>query len=172
MIRDYAAEMRAAIDAETGDGPYVARVAAGRLVKHLRDTDPELLRGWLDLMAEQFVWQAINDRDRSMRGHARQSAKPRAFADDARAAEAGDGSRLVRWLSVPFTVADGSRVRLGEMRRADLLFAGDAYEARERENRLTAAFLRAVARKVGDDRVRDHYTDDQLSAMWQSLAER
>lgn len=170
--RDYAAEMRAVIDAETGEGPYVARVAAEHVVEKLRATDPDLLGGWLDQQAEHFVSQMILDRDRSMRSAARVSARPRAFAADAEAAEAGDRTRLAKWLTVPFVVADGSRKRLADMAKDDLLFASDGYAARAQENKLTAAFLKAIARKVGAGTVKDHYSDEQLSVMWSSLSER
>lgn len=164
--RNYAAEMRAVIDAETGDGPYVSRVAAEHVVEKLRATDPDLLGGWLDAQAEHFVWQLINDRDRSTRSYARSAAKPRAFGEDA---ESGEPRRMVRWLNVPFSVEDGSRKRLAALTKTELLFVADAYDARAQENKLTAAFMRAIARKVGPATVADTYTDEQLAAMWSSL---
>jgi hypothetical protein len=168
--RNYAAELRAVIDAETAGGPYVSRAVAEHVVEKLRATDRELLSGWLDAQAEHFVWQLINDRDRSTRSHARASSKPNAFNKDAKATGGGDRASLARWLTVPFVVEDGSRKRLADMSKDDLLFVGDAYDAQARENKMTAAFMRAIARKVGTKTVKDHYTDEQLSVMWQSLA--
>lgn len=167
--RDYVGEMRKLIDAEA-TGTYVSGVVAHDIVEKLRANDPELLSGWLDFQAEQFVRMAINDRDRSHRTAARYSRPRSVFAADAEATEAGEPDRMVRWLAVPFTVDDGSRKPLGEMAKDDLLFVSDTYEARAKENRLTAAFLKAIARKVKGDKVSDHFTDDQLSTMWNSLS--
>lgn len=168
MSRDYITEMRAVIDAEA-TGTYVPGVVAAHIVEKLRETDPELLAGWLDGQAEQILRHTINLRDASQRTAARH-AKPRSvFAEAAADAEAGDPEKLQGWLGTRFTVEDGTRKPLADMGRDDLLFASDAYEARARENKLTAAFLKAISRKVGKDRVADHFDDDQLSVMWESL---
>lgn len=169
VSRDYAAELRAIVDAETSRGPYVSRVVAADVVGKLLANDPDLLDGWLHANAENFVWQMINDRDRSLRSHARQTSGRREFAADAKDHAEGNSAPLVRWLTVPFAVADGSRKRLAEMTADDLLFAADGYEARARENKMTAAFLKAIARKVKKGKVSDHFADEQLVAMWESL---
>lgn len=171
MSRDFVTEMRAVIDAEA-TATYVPAVVAAHIAEKLRETDPDLLAGWLDAQAETFIRQAINNRDNSQRTAARHSRPRSVFAEDAAAAEAGEPERLVGWLSTRFTVEDGSRKPLAEMQRDDLLFASDAYTARANENRLTAAFLKAVSRKVKSGVVSDHFTDDQLSTMWDSLSGR
>jgi hypothetical protein len=169
MTRDYAAEMRAVIDAEA-TGTYVPGVIAAAIVEKLREVDPDLLIGWLDFQAETFVRQAINNRDNSQRTAARHARPGSVFAADAAAAEAGQPERLTGWLTTRFTVEDGSRKPLAEMDRDGLLFASDTYEARARDNRLTAAFLKAISRKVKTGVVADHFTDEQLSTMWTSLS--
>lgn len=169
-MRDYAAEMRRIVDAETGDVPYVSRVVATHVVEKLRATDPELLTGWLNAQADVFIWQMINDRDRSIRARARSTSSARRFSAAAADAEAGDSTALAKWLTVPFTVADGTRRQLGEMSRDDVLFVADSYGARARENKMTEAFLRAIARKVAKGgAVRDYFSDEALSTMWASL---
>lgn len=165
LMRDYAAEMRDILDAETGNEPYVPRVVATNIVSKLRESDPELLSGWLDQQAENFVWQLINARDRSMRSHVRQQSRARAFSQDV---ETGDG-RAVRWLTIPFTVEDGSRKRLSYMTKNDVLFAADTYATRAKENKMTETFLRVIARKLKGRTVGECYTDEQLSVMWNSL---
>lgn len=169
MTRDFATEMRALVDAQTASGPYVSRIVAAEVVDKLRANDPELLNGWLDANAETFVWQMVNDRDRSIRSHARQTAGRQQFAADAKEHEAGNSAPLVRWLNVPFNLADGSRTHLSEMTADDLLYAAGEYDELARNNKMTAAFLKAIARKVKKDTVGKHFTDEQLSAMWQSL---
>lgn len=171
MSRDYAAEMRTVIDAEA-TGTYVPGVVAAAIVEKLRETDNDLLSGWLDAQAETFVRQAINNRDNSQRTAARHHRPRSVFAADAEAAEAGEPERLAGWLTTRFTIEDGSRKPLAEMGKDDLLFVGDAYDARARENKLTAAFVRAIARKVKTGVVADHFTDEALTTMWSSLTGR
>ncbi len=168
--RDYVSEMRAIVDAETAHGAYISRAVAATVVEKLRVNDVELLDGWLYQQAEQFVWQMINDRDRSTRSHARQTSGRSTFADDAKKHAEGNSVPLVRWLTVPFAVADGTRKQLGTMTAEDLLFVADTYDARAVQNRMTAAFMRAIARKVEKDKVTaDFFTDKALDVMWRSI---
>ncbi len=169
MSRDYVVEMRAVIDAEA-TGTYVPGVVAAAIVEKLRETDTDLLSGWLDAQAETFIRQAINNRDNSQRTAARHSRPRSVFAEDAEAAEAGEPERLTGWLGTRFTVEDGSRKPLAEMDRDEVLFASDAYTARANENRMTASFLKAIGRKVKTGKVADHFSDEQLSTMWNSLS--
>lgn len=169
MTRDYGGEMRALIDA-AATGTYVPGVVAHELVEKLRANDPKLLSGWLDFQAENFVREAINHRDRSERSHARYARPRSVFAADAEAAEAGEPERLQSWLDARFTIQDGNRTPLRDMTREDLIFAGSTYDDRARENKLTATFLKVIAKKVGTKTVGDHFTDEQLAAMWDSLS--
>lgn len=169
MSRDFAGEMRAVIDAEA-TGTYVPTTVAANIVEKLRATNPDLLAGWLDAQAETFIRQAINNRDNSQRTAARHHRPRSVFAEDAAATEAGEPDRMVGWLTTRFTVEDGSRKPLAEMGKGEVLFAADTYVARAEENRLQAAFLKAVARKVKSGVVADHFTDEQLSTMWNSLS--
>ena len=159
------------IDAETAGESYETPVAARNIVRRLRTADPNLLSGWLDTQAEHFVWQAINDRDRSARSRARQQARRIAFADAAEAFVAGGGKEAISsFLSMPFVVEDGSRKRLADMSADDLAFAANQYEAIEFEAAMNKAFLRALAKKVGKDKVSDHFSEQQLAKMWSSLS--
>src|SRR4051812_33143842 len=144
--RDYIAEMRAVIAAETADGPYVSGVVATHIVNKLRATDRDLLEGWLDQMAVAFVRHAINLRDCSARTAARTGARRRQFAEDAGKFERGNRSAMSHWLAVVHVVEDGSRKKLAEMTAADLAHVADGYEARASENAMTAAFLRALGK--------------------------
>src|SRR5882672_8876123 len=120
MSRDYAAEMRALIDAETSHGPYVSRIIAREIVEKLEANDPDLLTGWLMEHAEQLIWGAINTRDRSARSSARTSGPRSAFADAAAEHEAGSTEALGHWLGCRYVVEDGSRRVLAELTKADL----------------------------------------------------
>jgi hypothetical protein len=102
MARNYVAELRALIDAETNHGAYVPRQVAEKLVAYLRETDPELLSGWLDDQAEHFIWQMINDRDRSRRAQGKERANRVAFAVAAGQYAEGDAAALGAFLDMPF----------------------------------------------------------------------
>ena len=170
MSRDYAAEMRTVIDQWTADSPYVSRAVANEIVAKLSVTDRDLLDGWLRVHAETLIWQAINDRDRSTRAHTRRVAGARRFAEAADAAEEGDTTALVGFLSVPYVVADGSRKTLGSLDKDDLNFVAQRYAQRAEENAMNAAFMKALARKVGKGVVADHFTNEQLDSMWLSIS--
>lgn len=170
--RDYAAEMRAIIDAETAGAPYVPALVAERIVTKLRATDPDLLTGWLDLGAEQFVREAITGRDRSIRGSARRSSSAREFAKAAdQAGTTGDVTPLRRFLDCPYPVAaDGKRKRLADLGHDDLRFVAGTYGDDARAAKFEAVFFRALARKVRRGTVADHFTEQQLADLRRNLA--
>jgi hypothetical protein len=168
--RNYVAEMRSVIDSETASGDYSSPLVAEHIVKKLRVTDPDLLDGWLHAQAVQFVRHMINLRDCSARTHARTAARRSAFADSAALHAAGDERAMVGWLDVVHVLEDGGRKRIAEMTAAELGFVADAYDARANENALHAAFLRAVAKRVGKRKVSDVFTEQKLTTLWQSIA--
>lgn len=166
--RDFAAEMRAVVDAETSHGAYVARAAARDVVEKLTINDPELLNGWLHEQAEKLIWQLINDRDRSRRGAARTQGRS-VFAELIEASKDGDTSGLGRYLQAPYVIEDGSRKPLAELMKDDLIYVADQYEHRAKSNAFEAAFIRAIARKVGKGTVADHFTESKLMELRESL---
>lgn len=169
-MSNYAAAMRQVIDQHTSDGTYVSRRAAEEVVAKLRATNPELLTGWLDEQAEHFVWQAINDRDRSTRATVIRGAGRRRFSDAVGSATEGDSGPLRGFLTLPYVVADGSKRPLAQLNRDDLTFVADDYAARAAKNAFHAAFIRAVAKKVKSGTVADHFTEEQIASMWAGLA--
>ena len=169
MSRDYAAEMRAVIDAEA-QGTYAPPVVAAQIVEKLRATDRDLLAGWLDSQAVNFVRDAINLRDCSTRTHNRAVASRSVFAKAAAAAEAGDDGELrTRFLDEPYPVGDGLKIPLRDMKAADLSMAADNCASRAKDHLLREAFLRAVARKVGRRSVGEVFDEDRLAKMWRSI---
>lgn len=167
--RDYAADMRREIDQATAEGPYVTRAVATELVEKLCVHDPELLYGWLYAQAAQFIWQAINDRDRSMRAAARHRAPRQEFAGAVSAHRAGDSAPLRGWLSCPFPVADGSKKALSVLDNEDLRFVGNDYTRRAEKNKLMATFMSALEKRVQTGTVGDYFTNEQLTDMFNSL---
>lgn len=169
MERNYAAEMRALIDAETENGPYVSAVVAQDIVSKLRANDPDLLFGWLDGHAVGLIRHAINLRDASQRTYARVTASRSVFAEAGIEASKGNLEPITKFLNTVYVVEDGSRVKLAEMREPQLVFAADQYKRRAEDALMQQAFLRALARKVGNDKVADHFTEDELSKLWRSI---
>jgi hypothetical protein len=167
--RDFAAEMRAVIDAEPGEGPYVSRTVAAQIVEKLTVTDPDLLSGWLYGHAELLLWQAINDRDRSTRAHARATAGRSVFARALESQAAGDDAPLRGFLEVPYVCSDGSRRQLADLCADDLRFVADGYDTTAKRAGMHAAFMRSLAKKVGGGRVADHFTNQALADLWHSL---
>jgi hypothetical protein len=170
MSRDYAAEMRAVIDAEA-QGTYSSPVVAAHIVEKLRATDPGLLRGWLDEQAVQFVRHAINLRDCSVRTHNRVAASRSVFRQAAEDADAGDDEALrSNFLGEVYVVASGMRMPLGDMRKPDVSFAADEFAAKAKQHAMREAFLRAVAAKIGRRCVGEVFDEERLAELWRSLS--
>jgi hypothetical protein len=168
--RNYASDMRAVIDAETGEGSYAAPIVAEHIVAKLRATDPELLNGWLQEQAVNFLRHAINLRDCSVRTHNRLTARRSVFREAREALENGDPEPMrSNFLGEMYLTEDGTKVPLREMRKAELTYAADDFAARVRDNAMREAFLRALAKKVGKGKVSDHFDEDKLAAMWRSI---
>lgn len=170
--RDYAAEMRAIIDTEVNpaDGPYEARVAASKIVAKLQETDPEFLTAWSVAQAEQNVYQAIIDRDRSRRSHERATGGRSVFGRAAEDFAGGDVDALGGWLTVVFVVDGNTRKTLGSLTAPDLLSVAAGYQRRADESALECAFFRALAKKVGKGTVGDHFTDEEVRRLRESIS--
>lgn len=166
--RNYAHEMRRKID-ELAIGTYIPAMVAHQIVRWAKENDPDLLDGWLNAQAEAFVRGAINERDRSVRASARHGAAARSFRRDAEAAESGDSLRLHGWLKVAFSLSNGTRMPLAEMTNVELYDVATTFRVRSEGNAMTAAFLDAVARRIGQGKVSDHFDDETLGTMWKTL---
>lgn len=171
-MRNYIGDMRDLIDQATSNGPYVAAVVAERIVEQLRDDDPELLDGFLDLQAVQIVRDMIIHRDASKRAYARVMGSRSVFAGHLEQYEQGDAHALDGWLRTPFTCEGGLRKKLADLTAADLEYVASTYEARAQENALMAAFLRALLKTAKSKRrtVGELFDETKLNAMWASIA--
>lgn len=165
--RDYAGEMRAIIDAETGEGIYYTASVAEHIVAKLEQTDPELLTGWLTQQAQTLVAKAINQRDASVRAYARAHGARVQFGRDA---ASGDPERIRGWLDVRYTMADGSRKRLAEMTVDDLMFVADTYLKRAAAYSLRYNFLTVLIDSMSEkDTVGKVHDNESLDRAWHSL---
>lgn len=156
-------------------GTYIAGLIAANVVERLRRDDPELLAKFLDQNALVVVRGMVNDIARSDRQRARNmSTRQRSasvFADAVQRYEDGDDKALAPWLDTVYVVTTANqRKQLRDMGREDLEYAASDYTRRAEANAAQAAFLRALANKVGALTVGDMYTDEELARMWRSLA--
>ena len=162
---DFAVRMRAIIESETVGNSDPAPLVAERIVEKLRATDPELLAGWLNEHAVAIITRAISKMDRSARTLARRITDHPVFAD---AAERGE---VARFLDVRYVVDDElNRLRLRDMTADHLKFVADKYEESARVNRMEAAFMAALAKKLRkNETVGDRFTDNQVEALRRSI---
>jgi hypothetical protein len=156
--------MRAVIDAATaGQDGYVRTVVAAEIVEKLRATDPELLLGWLDFQAVQFVREAIGARDHSIRSRRHRTARGREFAEASGRFQDGDAAALTRYLEMPFTVSVDDEVKpLGRLTHDELIYVRDDFQERVNENLFTVSVMDALAARVTEGVVADHFTEVQL----------
>lgn len=162
--RDYVAEMRSLIDSRTTDPDgYVAIEVAKGIVEELRDTDPDLLSGWLDMQAEQFIRAAIAKRDHSLRSHRAATRHASVFGEAMdEAVKTGNTTVLHGYLTMPFTLSEDVRKPLGALTHDDLVFVRDDYTKRANENKMWASIMDKLAEKVTVGVVADHFTEAQL----------
>lgn len=171
---DLAKAIRAIVDDELDQagGTYIAGIIAGKVVARLRDEDPELLTKFLDQHAVPIITRMIGDISRSQRTYARANSGKQVFSKAVERQEAGEPRALAAWLDTSYVVTtDEQRKRLRDMDRQDLEYAINDYTERARVNALQAAFLRALAKRVGARTVGEVFSDEELTAMWNSLSD-
>jgi hypothetical protein len=175
--RDYATEMHDLLESEDQGDP--APLVAARVVAKLRVTDPGLLAGWLDVQAVNLIAEAVRRLGQVGRSRARRDAPRSAFREfedevkSYRRDPDGGGDAGERpapsWLATRWTVEGGRRPTLGEMTAPDLLFVAGQHTKTANEAKFEAAFAKALASKIGDDTVSDHFTDEQITNLRSSL---
>lgn len=166
--RDYAAEMHAVVGAELAAPQIVVPLLARDLADKLRADKPDLLAGWLDVQAPQVLADYIGRQLSSWRTRARIHGRRTAFGEAAERFEARDTSGVADWLATHYHGPRGQQ-HLGAFDHADLEYGRDAYAERARCNGFEAAFFGALAKKVTDGTVADHFTNEQIAAMRSSL---
>jgi hypothetical protein len=169
--RDFMQEMRHHLDMACV-GTWSAPGVANAIVTRLREHDPELLAGFLDLCAVTVVTRLINDRDQSTRSYNRKTASRSVFKDAADKHEAGDSEpleKLTHFLQEMYVGPDGTKIYLRNMRTPELNYVADDFAARARQNEMRSAFLRALAKQCGDRAVGEVFTEEQVAALWLSI---
>ena len=149
MERNYVQEMRDLIDQEA-TGEYVSGVVAAQIVEKLRVNDPDLLIGWLGAQATALVHQAINERDRPRRTHARTAGPRSVFAQAAEKHERGEVAPLYRLLDTHYSVnSENLRKPLASMNGGDLEYVSESYQARASDPLIASARWYASAAASG-----------------------
>lgn len=166
--RDFAADMRKFIDKmRSGSGSYNAGVLAHEVAQRLLTDDRELLYGFLEAHAVHTIRTMIVAADAATRSYARHNGPASVFADAARTAEEGDDKPLrLGFLQAVYVInSDNDRKALKDMTAEDVLFVAASYDNRAKSALLEAAFLRAVAKKIGKGRVADSFNNVQLAEL-------
>ena len=174
-MRNYAVEMGELIAKATDGVPYEPSAVAQDIVEQLVREDLELLQGYLLAQAPSIIREAITSRAASLRMMARRSVIGDRVREICEGIEAGQVSTVSeirqRWLSTTFKLADGKQHALRTMGFGELNFVASEYEERAAQNSMEAAFFRALAAKVPEDKtVEDVFTEEQIVAFRRGLA--
>lgn len=165
--RDFAAEMNALCRQMLNDSDRPLPVVAHDLVAAVRASDPDLLNGWLDQRATDFVRDHLGHMVRGDRALSRTQERPRAFAQAAAAFEAGDRAALgARFRAEHLIDEEGTRRKVADMTGADHLFVAGRYNDDSRHAAFLARVHRAVGKRVGARKTSEVYTEDQYAAMF------
>lgn len=166
IARDYLAEMGALVEVWCPlDGDWIATIVSGQMFTWLMANDPDLFHGWCEAQGITILAQRITARSRSQRMSAFHQRGPRAFAKASRAFDAGDVNALDPFKAHYVVDQANTRRSLGDMNKENLHFAASTYENRGNSALFEAAFLTALAKKVGNRTVGEVYTREQIIAM-------
>lgn len=143
-------------------GDYVPSKEAERFVAYLRSKHPELLEDWMLDHTRQFVTIELGRMRRAERARFNAGAKSRSFAELAKKHMAGELD-IKNVFQVEYVIDDKHTVRrFGEMRREDVLYVADSYEATGKRALLQAAFFKAVAKNLGTKKVSEQFTAEEI----------
>lgn len=148
------------------DGPFVAGVEAEKFLAWIEEHDPTALTDWLHDNARRFIARDMAEVMRHQRGAALARAKSRAFGK-----AAADGEpEILGHFAVVYTVdGEDTRRRVGEMTGADHRFVAGEYEASAKNDRMLAAFHRAIAKKINGRTTAEVLTEEQYDALLRSV---
>jgi hypothetical protein len=171
--RDYVAELRELIDNELESSEVDIAIVAREIVEKLAVNDPDLLEGWMHIVAESSLRDWIRSLLASKRSRATHQRPRTAFAQAAKRLEAGESveDTVKPWLQTKFVGASGNQKNLGDMDHDDLGAARETYDKHARSNALRAALFAALEKKVKTGTVSDHYDNEKITKLWISLTD-
>lgn len=164
MAEEFNLKMAARMDAVVSGQPDLEIYeVVEALYEELQQSDPELLHGWLQANALQFLSETIRQRFHSDRSRHR-NARRKAFGD------AADSGTLADYFEQRFVVNEKNTWRrLGDMTGADHRYVAGQHECTAKRAALLAKFHLAVARKVGTRRTEEVFSAEKLAKLEQSI---
>lgn len=156
---------------DDADDGWVASTLATKLAADLRQNDPDLLRGWLDLQAENLIRDALVRNSNAQRTRARKRSNAVAFTERARVAErTGNYAELTGMFSAVHTISNGNIRRAArDMTGQDHRYVATRYRNTANEYLMLSAFHNAVARRVGESRTSDVFSEEEYEQMYRSI---
>lgn len=157
--------------AATWQKDFVVPVEAKRLREFLMETNPVLLDEWLASHAEVFLAITIQKILTKRRSESR-SRVEEFHAASRQAAETGEPMPpfpACGHFCVDFVIGSGPsgpvRRLVADMNGADHLFVSRSYQRTGNRDLMLGEFHRAIAKKVGDLRTADVFTEDEYDAL-------
>lgn len=134
----------------------------GAMYERVEVDHPGLVDAVMAAARRDIVCSLINQ---ALATYRQQTIRRARFEEHVEAREAGSSL-----FNMSYCVNDQyERKPLGLLTRRDLEYVADRYEQRARYARLSAALFRQMARKVRSGTVADHYTEEQLQALFAKL---
>lgn len=151
------------IDRYFGDlDNFSVAVEIGGFQRWLRDNHPEVLRSWLAQMEQSFLARAVAARQRSQRAQAqkrvlRTAVVPRHGESPSEFQVRCSVGPEYRW------------VRVGDMTAGDHRFTARRYTETGQRMLLLGAFHREIAKRLGDRRTSEMFTEEEYAKLRSSI---
>lgn len=159
--RDYDTEFDAFLADECLSlSDHAPAAVAADLVRKAQELDWELLLGWLDLRAEEFVARELRRRKHVQDVRAAKEDQARVFSDAARRHTDGDEAALHPFRFTLVVNARSERRCVAEMTRADHLFIARQYVDAANAAKFEAAFHTAVAKRIPEGKTTADVMDE------------
>jgi len=161
-MRDYMTEMNDLLDTRVPESDYIAGVVAAEIVNELRDSDPDLLYGWLSEMAVIVMTDTISTRSNSDRARRRHFASASAFAAAAASfATSGDPTSFSPFREQFVVNTSNLRRIVADMTSDDHTFVASRYTQTANKAQMEAAFHSAVAKRIGPGQTTSDVMDEE-----------
>lgn len=153
------------------DGDFVAAIEAEKFVAFMAKKHPQELVDWQQARSVYFATREIGDWCRNDRARTTRQASSRAFADVAQRFEDGDDEgELAAAFRARYVIDDDdTRRHLGDMTGTDHLYVAQDYEASGQRDLMLAAFHRQVAKKLGNRRTAEVFTEAAYTELLDSV---
>lgn len=176
MPRDYVREMDALFAKLIDDrDSFVLRDIANEALTWCQEHDPELLRGWLTLQAEDMLWHVLSRKQAGERANASRVNRHAVFQDALNSAVPGGSGKQAReylsMLDARFACnAKREHKKYGLMTKEEVLFVAETYHKLETRSGLRRLFHETVARELQEGQtVADIFSPHRLMGIQREL---